>query len=78
MHLGPHVVECEGVGEGLAGRLDGEGVGVIAHGEPGHRSINSTAITQMILRTTSLIVTLPPQPLHTGFPRSLEGSWVSW
>ena len=34
-HLSSHVVERQGVGERLAGGLDGEVVLVVANGEPG-------------------------------------------
>ena len=35
-HLSSHVVERQGVGERLAGGLDGEVVLVVANGEPGN------------------------------------------
>ena len=72
-HLSSHVVERQGVGERLAGGLDGEVVLVVANGEPGkvERSEHLTYVLDPTYLCPSVVQRLTPHLL--GSPRASWG-----
>ena len=72
-HLSSHVVERQGVGERLAGGLDGEVVLVVANGEPGNfeKYKHLTYVQDPTYLCPSVVQRLTPHLL--GSPRASWG-----